>query len=121
MYLAGLCVGVAVLIAGVVWSVWGSGRVMYSPEQAQEFEAAGAALHAATMGHESHDGHEHEPPPADVDREALVAKARARYERAQATLESARFANNQLGKWLAGVGLAASLAFGIGYLSSRGQ
>jgi hypothetical protein len=116
--LVGCALGVVVLLAGVGWSLFGGGRAVYTEEQALEHRAAGAALHAATSGHVG----EHEPsgPPLPrAEREAAVAAARERFDKAEAELKAARFAQDALGKWLITAGLAAAVAFGVGYVASR--
>jgi multidrug efflux pump subunit AcrA (membrane-fusion protein) len=118
--LAGSALGAALLISGVAWSTLAGGRAVYSVEQADEYEAAATALHAATSGHAAAGS----PPVAAASaaaREAAVAAARERFDRARSTLDSARFAQNELGKWLMGIGLAAVIAFGVGYLTSQGE
>jgi hypothetical protein len=121
----GAVLGIALMALGLAWPLIGGGRLMYSPEQAKEFQDASAALHAATSGHAHAEGEtpeEHAQPAAadPAERDALVAAARSRFQQAEATLETARFAQNNLGHWFTGVGLAAAIAFGIGYgLSQR--
>jgi hypothetical protein len=116
--LVGCAAGVLVLLAGIGWSLFGSGRAVYTEEQAQEHRAAGVALHAATSGHVG-EGEPTGPPVPRAEREASVAAARERFEKAEAELKSARFAQNALGKWLITAGLAAAVAFGVGYVASR--
>ena len=121
----GAVLGIALMALGLAWPLIGGGRLMYSPEQAKEYQDAGAALHAATSGHAHGEGEtpEEHAKHAEVDpaeRDAQVAAARERFQQAEATLETARFAQNNLGHWFTGVGLAAAIAFGIGYgLSQR--
>ncbi len=118
--LIGASAGAVFMIAGGVWSALGGGRVVYSPEQAEEYEAASTALHAATSGH-VHEAEDAEHVEGTLDRKAAVAAARQRFDRAQAALETARFAQHRLGPWLIGIGLAAAIAFGIGYWASQGN
>jgi hypothetical protein len=113
-----MCAGGLLAVAGSLWSTFAPGRMVYMPEQAQEYEDAYAAVHAATISHE-HDELASASPDAAESREARVAKARERFERAKAELDEAQFVQNELGKWLLGVGLATLVAFGIGYLASR--
>lgn len=122
--LVGCALAAMTIVAGVAWSVFGNARSLYTPEQAKEYEAAQVAVHAATLGHV--DGGASSPGEAPAsskseDREAAVAAAQARFRRAQTALESARFAQYALGKWLIGIGLAALVAFGVGYLTARGS
>jgi hypothetical protein len=121
----GAVFGIALMALGLAWPLIGGGHLWYSPEQAKEYQDASAALHAATSGHTHADGEtpEERAGHAEVDlaeRDAQVAAARKRFQEAEATLETARFAQNNLGHWFTGVGLAAAIAFGIGYgLSQR--
>jgi hypothetical protein len=116
--------GLVLMAVGLAWPAIGGGRMLYSETQAKEYQDASAALHAATSGHvhadrEPHD-HASRPPVGPAEREAQVAAARERFQQAEAKLETARFAQNSLGHWFTGVGLAAAIAFGIGYgLSQR--
>ena len=115
--LAGLVVGLTLTLGGGAWSTFGSGREVYSLEEAKEYEAAAGAMHAATIPHDpKHGGAEgqggKEPPP--------LAEARERFARAKAALDNARFAQDKLGPWLVGIGLAATTVFGIGYWTARG-
>lgn len=112
--------GALVIAAGMLCSTFGAGRLLYTADDAKEYEAASSGLHAATSGHSYEEGHGEHAAPAG-DRKAAVAAARQRFERAQATLETARFAQQRLGPWLIGTGLAATIIFGIGYLASRGE
>jgi hypothetical protein len=114
--LVGVAAGVVLVAVGLAWPLLNPGRKLYTPAQAAEWEQAGAALHAATSGHAA-DGSRLPADPAE--REKIIAAARQRYEKAQGELESARFAQNELGTWLIGIGLAAVIAFGIGYAVSR--
>lgn len=122
--LAGIYAGAALALAGVAWEVFGAADVVYTPQQAQEYETASAALHAATIGH-AHGDHVAEggasdgPPQSTEDRKAEVAKARQRFDRAKAALVTARFVENGLGSWIVAAGLAISAGFGVGYLSVR--
>lgn len=112
--LFGAVAGVLLAVAGVLWSIVGGGRMMYSDEDAQEYQEAYAEAHAATIAHG--DDHGHAAP--TEDRQSKVAAARERFDRARAKRDSARFAQNDLGFWLLGAGLAAAVAFGVGYVAA---
>jgi hypothetical protein len=103
-------------IAGALWSNFDAGRMVYSPAQAKEWAEASSAFHLATSGH-APDGSE--MPESEEERDAIVAAARQRYEKAQAVLDSARFTQYQLGSWLIRGGLAAVAIFGVGYGATR--
>jgi hypothetical protein len=115
--LAGLGLGLVMTAAGAAWSVLAGGKTLYSDEQAQEWDEASAAWHAATVGHAHGDSTKAVDHPHD--RDDSVAAARERFRRADAALKSARFARDRLGPLLIWIGLAAAGAFGVGYLVTR--
>lgn len=109
--LAGVALGAALLVGGGLWSALSKPRHVWSPEQAAEYSAAAAAAHAASDAHDHGDGDAHAAAEADV--------ARQRFAKIATELENARFAKNKLGGLLTWIGLAATTAFGVGYLVSR--
>ncbi len=117
--LVGCGLGALVMVAGAAWSMFGGASMAYSPEQAKEWEEASAAWHSATIGHT--DEHSPEAKAAPGDREATVAAARERFQRADDELKHARFVKNSLGSVLVWTGLAIAAAFGVGYLASRAE
>jgi hypothetical protein len=116
--LVGMGAGVLMSIAGALWSVLGTGRMVYSPEQAKQLEQASTTYHAATLGR-TPEGSVLPGAETAEGRKAAVAAARHKYNQARAELESARFARDQLGKWLIVAGLGGIVFFGIGYVASR--
>jgi hypothetical protein len=120
--LVGIAAGVLVVVAGALWPMLGVGHSVYTPEQAKKWELANTAVHAATLGR-GPDGSVLPGADTPEGRQAAVAAAKKKYgyEEARAELESARFAQDQLGKWLIGAGLAATVVFGIGYVASRNE
>jgi hypothetical protein len=99
------------VIAGVGWGTLTDEKSFWTVEQAKEFAAASDALHAHRSGDHSHAPAEHD--------EASEA-ARERFERIAAELERARYQRDEIGPLMIKVGLAAAIAFGIGYgLSQR--
>jgi hypothetical protein len=103
--------GVLLVIAGVGWGTLTDKKSFWTEEQAKEFAAASDAMHAHRSGEHSHAPAEH----GDVS-----DVARERYERIAAELERARYQRDEVGPLLIKVGLAAAIAFGIGYgLSQR--
>jgi hypothetical protein len=114
--LAGLVLGVATLIGGLIWgwSMAASPHVLWSPEQAAEYKAASDALHSAPHDHgnPSDENHDDEESPEQ-------AAARERFDAIQAQLNRARYAQTSVGPLLVRIGLAGAIAFGIGYLASR--
>jgi hypothetical protein len=116
--LVGCGFGMLLILTGIGWSSFGGARLVYSPEQAKEWEEAHAAWHAASSGHV----HAHSPGMSTAgDPDANLAAARERFERADAELQSARFVKNRLGFLLLWTGLAVAGAFGVGYLIVRGD
>jgi hypothetical protein len=112
--LLGCGLGVLLIVAGAAWSNLGGARMVYSPEQAKEWEEAHAAWHAASSGH-THD-HATSPAASEGNHDAALETARERFERADAELESARFMKDRLGGLMIWIGLAVAGAFGVGYL-----
>jgi hypothetical protein len=117
--LLGSGLGLLLILAGVGWSLFGGAHLVYSTEQAEEWEQANAALHAASFGHVH--GQTPGTTAAADDPDAALAAARTRFERADAALQSARFVKDRLGQLLVGIGLAVTAAFGVGYLLARGD
>lgn len=115
--LAGVALGVLAALGGAIWQRAALPRHVWSAEQSQEYAAAYADLHAATVDHD----HDHEPggaEAADAGHTNLAA-AQARFDRVAAELKSARYAKDQLGGTLIRGGLAAAALFGVGYLVTR--
>lgn len=111
--LAGAIVGVCALAVGLVWKSTTSPATFWSREQAEEFAAASDALH----GERGAKPHTHDAEAGDPAAEA----ARQRFDRIQAQLERARYARDEVGPLLTKIGLAAAIAFGIGYLITHGE
>jgi hypothetical protein len=109
---AGMIVGAVLLVVGLAWKPATTPETFWTAEQAQELKAASDALHDHSEG-----GHDHAAGEAD----AHAVEARARYARIQAELESAQFARDRVGPLLTRAGLAVTIAFGIGYMISRGN
>jgi hypothetical protein len=101
--MAGAAFGVGMLLVGLVWKSATSPETFWTAEQAKEFEAASAALHATR----DEAGHSHAVPSDE---------ARQRFALISAELERARYARDELGPLLTKLGLATAVAFGIGYL-----
>jgi hypothetical protein len=110
--LVGSALGVLLLLGGLGWSLFGDAHLVYSTEQAEEWEKANAAWHAASIGHV----HGHSSAGKVTKSDATLAAARERFERADAELQAARFMKYRLGPLLSMVGLAVAGAFGVGYL-----
>jgi hypothetical protein len=105
------------MLGGIGWTIFGDSRLVYSTEQAEEWEKANAAWHAASIGH----SHGQSPATTVSDPDAALAAARERFERADAQLQAARFVKDRLGPLLTMIGLAVAGAFGVGYLLARGD
>lgn len=111
--LAGLSVGVILIVAGGLWQLFAGPRLVWSPEQVREHRAARMAWHDLQYDEGAPDA------AADTGRQAQIDAARARFERIQADLDSAIALHEGRGTRLIYVGLAAIVLFGVGYLSSR--
>ena len=111
--LAGMSVGLLLLLGGLAWSQWASPQVVWSPEQAAEHQAAGEALHAARRS----------APPSGAGQEIAeapeLAAAQARFDAIDADLAAAQTSRQRTGRWLVGLGLAAMVIGGAGYLALR--
>lgn len=115
--------GIGLVAVGLSWKQFAQPRMVWSPEQAQEHEAAFNDLHAAISA-EGHGDHEAKPGKENAAPSASppdVAAARERFERIDGQLQSARRLKTNLGPQLARIGLVVAVLFGIGYLSSRGD
>jgi hypothetical protein len=106
-------VGAVLIIVGLAWKSATSPATFWSPEQAKELQEASDAMHDHTV----HGDHEE----AGGEHPDHSSAARQRLDRIQAELEQARFARDRVGPLLVTVGLAVAVAFGIGYLVSRGE
>jgi outer membrane murein-binding lipoprotein Lpp len=104
--LAAAAVGVLLVIAGVGWGALTDEKSFWTEEQAREFAAASDALHAHRSGEHSH---------AHAEHDEASEGARERFERIAADLDRARYQRDEIGPMLIKVGLAATIAFGIGY------
>jgi hypothetical protein len=110
------------VLAGAVWQ-WraaASPENFWSQQQAEEYAAAHDAYHASLHDHESdgaHSGHAHEGEAAG----GAPSEARQRFERIEAELQNAQFSRDRVGPLLMQIGVAAAIAFGVGYLVSRGD
>lgn len=102
--LAAAALGLLVAVGGAVWQRSALPRHVWTVEQAQEFDAANAAMHAAV----------------GRDDETAHAAAKQRFDRIAAELHSARYAKDRLGAVLVRGGLAAAAVFSVGYLAIRG-
>jgi len=114
--LGGLILAVALLLGGLIWGrvAANSPHLLWSAEQAVEYEAANNAVQAA----HSHHGQPTEDDHAGEDSPDLAA-AEQKLDALKAQLERAQYAQNGLGPLLTRIGLAGAIAFGIGYLVSR--
>jgi hypothetical protein len=101
--LVGAAIGLMAAISGAVWQRMALPRYVWTVEQAEEFEKANSALHAAAAGDD------------DAEHEA----AKRRFNRIAAELQSARYAKDRLGSLFIRGGLAAAAAFSVGYLAIR--
>jgi hypothetical protein len=113
--LIGVAAGVALIAASVAWMTFAKPANVWSPEQAQEFNAAQSALHAAISGIDRR-------PTGDAGgAEDVIAQAQARFDRIGEQLEDARSARYSWG-WrgvIAGSLLAAICGVGFRFLEKR--
>src|SRR5690348_7764383 len=113
--LAGMGLGALMLMAGVGWSALASPATVWSPQQAEEHQAAGEALHAARRS----------AAPAAASPEdatassAELATAQARFDKIDAELAHAQTSRQRTGAWLVRAGLGTMILCGVGYLSLR--
>jgi hypothetical protein len=114
--LVGACFGLVTIAVGALWKSTTTPATFWSQEQAAEYAAAHDAYHAALHGHVGA-GHDQAseatsgPPP----------EVRERFAKIEAELQRAQFARDRVGPLLMQIGLAAAIAFGVGYLMSRGE
>ncbi len=107
---AGAAFGVGMLIVGLAWKSATTPETFWTAEQAKEYEAASAAVQHQPVRDEA--GHSHAAP---------SEQARQRFAHISAELEHARYARDEVGPLLVKFGLAAAIAFGVGYLMTRGD
>lgn len=112
VFLTGVVVGMAIIAASVAWMTLAKPANVWSTEQAQEFNAAQSALHAAISGIDSR-------PNGDAGASGdAIAQAQARFDRIDEQLEGARSAHYSWG-WrgvITGALLAAACGVGFCYL-----
>jgi hypothetical protein len=108
---AGLVVGLFLVLGGLVWSTLAAPSSVWSREQAAEYQAAGEALHAARS----------QSPASDGTAKSALTTAQQRFDRIEAELVAAQTGRQRISRWLVRLGLAAMLLFGVGYLASRGE
>jgi hypothetical protein len=118
--LGGILFGVIVGAAGLFWSQWAKPSLVWTPEQAAEYQAAGEALHAARRVDPASSGDVHASAGAEGDEpDRRLAAAQERFDKIEAKLAAAQTLRQRTGAWLRWLGLAAIVLFGVGYLSSR--
>lgn len=114
----GIVLGVGLIAAGLAWSAFAKPEHFWSPDQAQEFEVARAAMHQLTYETKPNSAPSGAPP---ASREAEMELAKRRFEKIDAELSAARVRREETGVWLTRMGLAALVVFGLGYLASQGS
>jgi hypothetical protein len=112
LFAVGLCAGVIAVLAGAMWMTFVTPTSVWSQQQAEEFDAANAALHAVRAKY----GAAVESAAAQGE----VAAAQHRFNRIESQLESARYAHERWGTWISAGGLAIAAICGLGLLSVRG-
>jgi hypothetical protein len=106
-----MLLGMLTIAIGASWSLMVSPAQVWSAEEALEYQAANDALHEARTKNRVDSG-EGEMSPA-------MAAAKARFDRIDAQLESARSAYDAWGHWIAAAGFGATLLCGAGFLVLR--
>ena len=116
--IVGIVLGIGLILAGWLRGALAKPEHFWSPEQAQEFEAARVAMHQLTYDAPPRPGTAASSPDS---RQAEMDLARRRFEKIDAELTAARSRQAGAGAWLTRMGLAALVLFGIGYLASQGS
>jgi hypothetical protein len=111
LFASGLCVGVVAILAGAMWTTFVTPTSVWSQAQAAEFEAANSAVHAVREKY----GESLESAAAKGE----IAAAQERFRRIESQLESARYAHDRWGTWIAAGGFAIAVCCGIGLISVR--
>lgn len=114
--LGGLALAVLTMLAGAIWGRVAAKRpeMLWSAEQAAEYQAASDDLHRMEHDHGHAAGEA-----VGGDSATEQTAARARFNELKVQLERAQYAQNRLGPRLIQFGLAGAIAFGLGYLASR--
>ena len=116
--LVGMAVGIALVVAGLLWNAFAKPEHVWSKEQAEEFETARQIMHELTYDLPS------APASSNASaetREAQLTAAKQRFEKIEADLAAAAARQQETGMWLTRMGLAAVVLFGIGYLAANGS
>ena len=116
LFVTGMALGVALVVAGLLWNALAKPEHVWSREQAIELETARHAMHELTYDFPQTPA---SPGNSADSREAQMAAAKRRFEKIEADLVAARSRQQQTGVWMIRMGLAALVLFGIGYLASR--
>jgi len=106
--LAGLALGAGMTAAGLAWSRLASDRRVWSQQQAEAYQAAFEAVHAATSGEAGE-----RPPDQDF------TNLQQRYRALAAELNQARRVRDVWGLYVTRSGLVLALLSGLGYLAVR--
>jgi predicted negative regulator of RcsB-dependent stress response len=117
----GILAGLLATIAGLAWPVWAKPSLVWSPEQAAEFQAAGEALHAARQIDQAEAAANFAGADDAGQSDAQLASAQERFDKIEAELAAAQSLREGAGAWLRWLGLAVMLLCGLGYLASRGD
>ena len=104
-----LITGLALIALGWLWNSLVPSTAYWGPQQADEFVAAQADLHAKTHAQEG----------SRADHAQEFAAARERFDKIRHELESARTARSRTGSILAGIGVLLALAGIVLYFSAK--
>jgi hypothetical protein len=104
-----LVAGIALVLLGATWSYWHTPQMLWSPEQAKEYNEAWRALKATATGGVRR---------GDPNTDPKLAAAQARFDAIDKKLELAKAANSRCGLILVAAG-ALLIAVSIWLYSSR--
>jgi hypothetical protein len=118
--LGGILLGLLVTIAGLTWPLWARPSLVWTAEQAAEYQSAGEALHAARRIDPTATGGNSDPDDGGEagQSDSQLAVAQERFDKIRAELAAAQSLRQRAGAWLRWLGLAMMLLFGLGYLAS---
>ncbi len=115
--MAGIAIGIVLIVIGVAWPKIITPAMVWSPEQADELQRAGDAFHAAREQTRPIEGQELA---ASSDPQASPrALAEKRYNRLKADLEAAQVVRTHWGQRLVAAGFGLTVVGGLGYLATR--
>lgn len=112
-----MTLGTLLLALGLGWSSLAPPKLVWSPQQAAEYQAAGEALHAARRSTAATGVR----PGEDAATSPELAAAQARFDKIDSELADAQSRRQRTGAWLVRVALGTMILCGVGYLSLRSE